>query len=641
MTIGTDEPRRDPRRLFTNTQKNHIADRQHQQCHVCHGDLPKVFHVHHVVPWADCGLTEEDNGVAVCPDCHREAEVKTLPAFEPRTWQMEAMPKVLRQLRGGATGVGEFATVSAAPGAGKTLFAGWTFRNLAITDDVERVVVFVPNAHLRGQWADVLKSLNIFLATKGTTEKRSYDGVALTYHALNDPVQVQSIIDDAEDRPTLFILDEVHHLAKGQQGEASAWAVNIARIVGSIDRPRHRVLNLSGTLFRSNRKEQISTISYVSRGGGQVETVADYAVTAATLVAEGQLRHIKLLGFDAEMRVDPVDLAGSAHAGAESIHAVDLDGDAPINKRILAEMIRTPRFIDGILHEMMRRLGHASTALEGAPVKGLVIADGIDHANQIYASLVNAVGPRAAFLAHGQVSSPEAEIEQFRQSREQAIMVAVQKVTEGFDVPDICVLTYLRTWRAPLFVNQMVGRAMRVTPREREMRYILPATVLVPNETEIKAAFADILVGAMNMLSLPPDPCASCGREVCACMPRPRAENKTCSRCQLPWRWCQCTCGLCGKSRSTGCACPRSRRSGQPPLTVEVTGDGEVVHVSIDGNEAVDLHLIELVRGAAERAGVPEVFVEQIAHGVQTTMKTDPMAYYTILKGGDDRHDEE
>src|SRR3712207_8686918 len=53
------------------------------------------------------------------------------------------------------------------------------------------------------------------------------------------------------------------------------------------------------------------------------------------------------------------------------------------------------------------------------------------------------------------------------------------------DVPDICVLTYLRTWRAPLFINQMVGRAMRITALERQLDLHLPGTVIVPNEPEV------------------------------------------------------------------------------------------------------------------------------------------------------------
>lgn len=627
---NNDGPRRDPRRLFTNNQRNHIASRQHQNCHDCGNVLPEPFHIHHIVPWAEGGLTDEDNGIAVCPNCHRNSATRKIAAFEPREWQIAALPKVLPQLQSR-----EFATVSAAPGAGKTLFAAWIYRQLCDAGDVSRVVVFVPNANLRGQWADEAKLLNVFLQTKGTTEKRSYDGVVLTYHSLSDAQQVEQIIADAAEYPTLFILDEVHHLAQDRGGSAGAWAVNIGRIVGSYDHPSHAVLNLSGTLFRSKKNEQISTIKYqyISDEDGQIETVADYVKSAGELVSERQLRHIKVLGFDADMRVNAIDVGKEATEGAVTCRAVDIDADKCLRGRVLGGMIRDARYIDGIIGETVNRLGHASTALNGAPVKGLVIADGVEHSEQIYASLVESVGQRHAFIAHGQMSSAESEITRFRKSEDQAVMVAVQKVTEGFDVPDICVLTYLRTWRAPLFINQMCGRAMRITKRERELGTILPATILLPNETGVKSAFADVLVGAMNVMAAPPEPCPSCGQDVCACPPRPR--EKICRRCNFPWYLCTCICGKCGLSRYTGCFCrrgPGDPPPGEPCIDLEVVSDGEVVHVSIDGND-IDLHIINGVREASSSAGIPDVFVEQVAAAMQNAMRKDPMTFLTALRG--------
>jgi superfamily II DNA or RNA helicase len=619
-------PRRDPRRLFSPAERTQIAAKQHRACAVCNRDLPEAYHVHHVIAWADGGLTQPPNGMAVCPDCHLRAPAAEMPVFVPRAWQAEALPDVLAALR-----AGEFATVSAAPGAGKTLFTGWVYRNLAKTGDVARVVVFVPNANLRTQWADDIKTLNIFLDTRGTTERRNRDGVALTYHALSDPKQVQQIIDDATDLPTLFVLDEVHHLARGQGGEAGAWALAIARIVGDVRRPLYPVLNLSGTLFRSNKSERISTIRYRA-AGDQVETEADYTVTAGRLIDEHQLRHIKVLGFDADMKVHAVDLARSAHAGAETIRAVDLDGENKLRSGILAGMVRSPQYIKGILTETVTRLGDASVALESAPVKGLVIADGIGHAEQVYEQLAQITGSRHAFMAHGQMSSAEGEIQRFRKSTGQAVMVAVQKITEGFNVPDICVLTYLRTWKAPLFVNQMVGRAMRPTEREQELGTYLPAAILVPNESEIKAAFADVLVGAMRVLDAPPEPCSYCGEEVCACPPRPR--NKICRKCGMPWRNCVCVCGRCGKSRHHGCTCPRPIWDvGRERVGVDVVGDGQVVNVSVDGRE-VSLHIIDAVRASlAGSMGMPAVFIEQAADGLQQAMKNDPMVFLSYLRG--------
>jgi superfamily II DNA or RNA helicase len=625
---NTEGPRRDPRRLFSSSQRTHIASRQHWACDECGRDISDgIFHAHHVIPWADGGPTETDNGVAVCPDCHQHATIHQLPAFTARRWQNAALPKILPKLRHG-----EFATLSAAPGAGKTLFTAWTYRQLSDSGDVARLVVFVPNSHLRTQWADEVKALSVFLGTKGTTEKASYDGVVLNYHALSDPVQAQQIIDDADEQPTLFVLDEVHHLAQRHGGEAGAWAVNIARIVGTVDQPRHRVLNLSGTLFRSNPAEQISTIQYQRLETGQIETLADYAISAGQLIEEKQLRHIKVLGFDADMRVEAVDIGRVAHDGAETIRAVDIDGDKEIRGKVLRAMIRDQRFIKGILRETLNRLGHASTALDGASVKGLVIADDIPHAEMIHAALTSEVGPRYAFIAHGKMATAEAEIERFRKSTGQAIMVAVQKVTEGFDVPDICVLTYLRSWRAPLFINQMIGRAMRITDREKELETSLPATVLVPNETEIKAAFADVLVGSMQVLVVPPEPCPACGLEICACPPRPR--DKICSICRYPWYLCTCECPICHLSRDSGCRCRRGPvcGNGQQMLDLEVVSDGEVVDINVDGRH-VPLHIVNVLRKTGAAAGLPDIYIEQQADAVTQAVLKDPMAFGALLRG--------
>lgn len=295
-------------------------------------------------------------------------------------------------------------------------------------------------------------------------------------------------------------------------------------------------------------------------------------------------------------------------------------------------MVRDSRFLDGILDETVLRLGHSSIALEGAPVKGLVIADGVEHAEQVHDLLTSKIGMRHAFIAHGKLASAEAEIQRFRASRGQAVMVAVQKVSEGFDVPDICVLTYLRTWTAELFINQMVGRAMRVTDRERELGTTLPATVLVPNDAAIKEPFARVLDGSMKIFDAPSEPCPRCGREVCGCLPRPKPKDKICSRCNMPWKICVCTCDECGRTKATGCRCgfrPPGDEDAGPMVTV--IGDGEVVHVSVDGHE-VDLHLLNALRGSLSSTGTPDVYMEQVVSSVQQAMRTDPMAFLASLK---------
>lgn len=632
--MNAHQPRRDPRRFFTAAQRDLIASRQRQGCHQCGEALQPGFHVHHVIPWALGGRTEEDNGIAVCPDCHLHAEIRELIDFQPRRWQREAMDIVVPILR-----AGEFATVSATPGAGKTLYGGAVYRQLRDIGDVGRLVTFVPNTHLRRQWAEEVRALNIFLRADAITEGDREDGVVLGYQHLSDSRCVEQIIRDAAETPTLFILDEVHHLAKDPSG-AGAWAVAVHRLVGDYDRPLHRTLNLSGTLFRSNSRERISTIKYELLDDNRIQTVADYRVTAKELQEAFQLRRIKVLAYDAQMEITAIDYGALAEQ-TRIIRAIDLDDEVQLRSPVLAQMVRDPRYINGILAETVSRLAYASNALEGAPVKALIIADGVDHARQIYAALIEQIGPARAFIAIGSDKAGEDAIAAFRASTNQGIMVAVQKVTEGFDVPDICVLTYLRTWRASLFINQMLGRPMRVTDRERELGLLLPATVLIPNDSAIKEVFGNVL-NAMEAFD--GEPCLRCGELVCICppirrLPRPwRPEDKICNACGYPWRNCICECERCGYSRHTGCICYRFENF---PVDVTVVGDielggAQVQQTDHDGRPGdlvdIELNLIDQLSGPYSRSWLPRVYFEEFAQLTQDAMQNDPLIFQQILR---------
>jgi superfamily II DNA or RNA helicase len=627
---------RDPRRLFSAAERAQIAARQHHTCKHCSGDLQTGFHVHHVIPHAAGGRTHPDNGIAVCEPCHPKAAIHTIPNFIPRHWQQEALPTILRILR-----AKQFATVNAAPGAGKTAFSAWALENLFATEDVVRVVIFGPNTHLRNQWKDELAERGLFIRSDSVSERRDEDGVVLTYHALLDPAKLQQMIDDAAARPTLIVADEVHHLAKDPGGQAGAWAVNFSRLVGTIENPLHPVLNLSGTLFRSKKSERVSTINYVEADDGTIETVADYSVFANELIEEGVLRRIKVLAFDADMHVDAVNLGEEAGPQAQFMRAVDLD-DNGLRSRVLPQLVRNDRFLTGIIGETATRLGHASVALGGAPVKGLIVADDVRHAEQVHAELSRQLGPRLAFIATSDTPNADAEIERFRMSREQGLLVAVQKVTEGFNVPDICVLTYLRTWKASLFINQMAGRAMRVTMRERELGQIIPATILIPNDPAIRSTFAEILVGTLRVLEAPPEPCPTCGREICACPPRPR--HRQCRVCGQAWKFCTCPCQQCGLTKATGCVCwrrpsPICAGCGRPerfcqcfgPALVDVTSDVELANININGND-VSQHVLDSVREHLVAVGLPSIFHEQAAKAIQDSMQGDPLAYAEYLR---------
>ncbi|MFA6330358.1 MAG: HNH endonuclease [Candidatus Micrarchaeia archaeon] len=68
------EPERDPRRNFSQTQKNEIWDRQRGRCAGSHCEqstlLRSATHYDHIIPWEIGGRTIVSNGQALCTTCH-------------------------------------------------------------------------------------------------------------------------------------------------------------------------------------------------------------------------------------------------------------------------------------------------------------------------------------------------------------------------------------------------------------------------------------------------------------------------------------------------------------------------------------------------------------------------------------------
>lgn len=68
------ETERDPRRAFSQTQRNEIWDRQKGRCaglHCGHKPLLRsATHYDHIIPWEKGGKTIVSNGQALCPTCH-------------------------------------------------------------------------------------------------------------------------------------------------------------------------------------------------------------------------------------------------------------------------------------------------------------------------------------------------------------------------------------------------------------------------------------------------------------------------------------------------------------------------------------------------------------------------------------------
>lgn len=604
---------RDPRRRFSEAQRIELHMRQQGKCAVCGEPLPDDFHAHHVIPWALGGPTETPNGLAVCPVCHRVAPLSPLPGVAPREWQSEALRPVLDRLTDGG-----FTTVSAAPGAGKTLFAGMVVRELLARGCVDRVSVLVPNANLRTQWAKELQRLGIQLqvSPRYIFERADYIGTVMTYGKLHASWrQLQS-----DSRRTLYILDEVHHLGRDESGNSKAWAEATGNIVGTVDAPLHPVLNLTGTPFRSVANERIGTCRYRRVGSDQIELVTDYQVTSNRLIDQGHLRHLQVHTFDAGLQILNLQDGDVAESRVADLDQIPHSARGAALRKLIEDR---EGFVEPVLGHLSALLDMQQEALNGThPLKGLVICDTQRQADRVHQIAMDHLQlPPSALLkaTSDEGRDAHAAIEAFRTSRRPAILVAVRMVSEGFDAPDVSAIAYMSRWTAPLFISQMVARAMRVTMLERELGRI-PAEVIIPGDPAMVKAFREVLVDEMRLLEVRGEPCPRCARPAGACYCLTPIVDKVCGRCGLPRKICPCP-------KVPGATPPT------PLVQVEVTDVGQRNGLMFDGND-IDLPLLD--RYGRRFTGADAVHAPMATRRLQEMIEENPymIAEYLRSQGG-------
>ena len=181
------------------------------------------------------------------------------------------------------------ATLHAAPGAGKTLFAATLFRHLYDRGIVRRIVIFVPNSNLVEQTVKAYGKLGIHLDGKprdSTIEHPETVGLVVCYQSLSSG-SVESISPGcSRPRPSSFSMR-----CTTWPTRTTASGAITQRMVGKVSDgpPLHAmaVLNMTGTLFRSTSTQRISTVRYRRIGEDTHEAIADHSVTTAELVGTG------------------------------------------------------------------------------------------------------------------------------------------------------------------------------------------------------------------------------------------------------------------------------------------------------------------------------------------------------------------
>ncbi|MFF4616701.1 DEAD/DEAH box helicase [Nonomuraea jabiensis] len=381
-----------------------------------------------------------------------------------RAWQQEAFDLYFRREPR------DFLTV-ATPGAGKTTYALRIASELIANGVIRSITIVTPTEHLKRQWADAAGRVGIgidpeFKNSQGTTS-RDYTGVAVTYAQVAMHPALHRARTEA--RKTLVIFDEIHHA-----GDAKSWGDGVREAF----EPATRRLQLTGTPFRSD-DSPIPFVAYEEDGEGLKRSVADYSYGYGPALDDGVVRPVIFLAYSGEMK-------WRTRAGDEIAATLG----TPLTKDQLSQAWRAaldPKgdWIRQVMQAADRRLTEVRRGVPDAG--GLVIATDHETARAYARHLRNITGEGATVVLSDDPGASK-KIKDFAASPDRWL-VAVRMVSEGVDIPRLCVGVYATSTSTPLFFAQAVGRFVRARKRGETASVFLPSVPTLmglANEMEVE-----------------------------------------------------------------------------------------------------------------------------------------------------------
>jgi superfamily II DNA or RNA helicase len=375
-----------------------------------------------------------------------------------RRWQREALATFAA--RSGP----DFLAV-ACPGAGKTTFALAACRQ-HLAGEPAPVVVVVPTAHLKEQWAAAARRVGFHLDPRWTADvgrPADMHGVVVTYAQVGTSADALARLS----RGGIVVLDEIHHAGDDRSwGDAvrTAFADAACRLL------------LSGTPFRSDARP-IPFVTYSDGDHGEAVADVEYGYGEA-LADRGVVRPVFFPRFDGQMEWRDAE-------GEE--HSATFDDD--IVKTQWGARLRTALSLEGdwlptVLEHANRRLQDIRRVQPDAA--GLVIAMDQEHARGI-ARLLERRLRVPVRIALSDDPDASAVIARFAGGDEPWV-VAVRMISEGVDIPRLRVGVYATTTSTPMFFRQAVGRIARWQRGLRSQR----AYLYLPDDPRLRLHAATI-----------------------------------------------------------------------------------------------------------------------------------------------------
>lgn len=374
-----------------------------------------------------------------------------------RPWQKHALERF------SATDAPDFLAV-ATPGAGKTTFALAAARLVLAGGGARRLLVVVPTAHLKRQWARAAATLDLHLEISWSPSRAALPGdmhgIVATYQQVaTHPGAVARLA-----RGSFVVLDEVHHA-----GDDRAWGQTLRQAFSGAARR----LSLSGTPFRSDS----AAIPFVEYRDDEAQPNFEYDYGEAL----GERRVVRPIYFprtNGLMEWQAPD--GTAHAATFD----DPLATARANQRLRTALSVEGQWLPEVLAAAHGRLSGLRRTHPQAG--GLVITSDQDHARGVAALLRRHHGVDAVVATSDDPQASQ-RISRFADSTE-PWLVAVRMVSEGVDLPRLRVGVFATTTTTDLFFRQAVGRFVRWTPGIGRQ----PAYLYIPDDPRLRRAAAEV-----------------------------------------------------------------------------------------------------------------------------------------------------
>lgn len=356
-------------------------------------------------------------------------------SIELRDWQKEALEQYHEALQQERNQV----LWEATPGAGKTTAALQLCIHQLKSRRAKRVIIVVPTAHLKLQWAasGTKFGLNLDSSFRKSSVGLSPDfrGLCVTYQQVAQaPRYFQTLAQEA-----VVVLDEVHHSADGL-----SWgdAMRVAFAQCSF------VLCLSGTAFRSDN----NTIPFV-RYDEQGLSISDYIYSYTQAIEDKVCRATAFFVYGG-------DLAWRENETISQVNFNDELDREGASRRLRAALDPQCGWIDTMLEDANNMLLKLRRTQPNAG--GLLVAADQDHARAL-ATLIKRRSMVTPTIVLSDDRTASKKIKQFAESNAPWI-VACNMVSEGVDIPRLSVGVYATTIRTRMYFRQFLGRIVRHQP---------------------------------------------------------------------------------------------------------------------------------------------------------------------------------